>query len=134
MNRPIFTKPMGDSKLFPGGNMGGLTENNKVTCQFCGTQHPKLDHNERGHTLFRILEMEGVTECCGKVLDLLYADLGHLFVGHTLDSFEENPLDSGFWWGLFRMRLGDVVRVWRMRADGMAAGAATVEGTLPKKL
>lgn len=65
-----------------------------VTCEICGTHHPL--RKDESYTLSMFLGKQVVEECCGAILDVVYAESGEEFTEKFLKEFSENPTGCGF--------------------------------------
>lgn len=88
--KPLFSKPVGESKRFwnnlHAGSCGG------EICGLCGTEWPEGEDVIRG----RFLGYEIVEDCCGRVFDIVFEELGDEITREYLKDFSENPLDFKF--------------------------------------
>ena len=75
----LLKKPIGDSEVIRRGNLMRRTTS-AFTCEFCGTYHKELNQADVGRTIFRLLGREGVMECCGKLVDIVYKEWKNNFV------------------------------------------------------
>lgn len=87
---PFFKKSVGGSERHWNnmhcGTSGG------ASCQLCGKEWPEGEEVLLG----RFLGLQIVEECCGKVFDIVYKELGEEIVREYLEDFSKNPLDSDF--------------------------------------
>lgn len=74
--------------------------NRAVTCQICGTRHPKRNLSDDSYWLGTFLGNTVVAECCGKIFALAYAENGTGFAMARLDEFKTNPLSDSEFLGL----------------------------------
>jgi hypothetical protein len=70
-----------------------------------------------------------VMDCCGKVVDDLYKQLGVDFAIATLEDFGKSPLDPSF--GLFRRVLRGILSQVAERARSLFAEAEQEAGQVP---
>lgn len=72
------------------------------TCEVCGTEWPEREVS------YGIVFLPGrqqlVEECCGRLLDELYEELGERFALEFLKDVERKPTDPRFSYFLHRMR------------------------------
>src|SRR3989344_7141969 len=119
---PFFKKPVGDSEVIQRGNLLRRTTSD-FTCEFCGTYHKELDENDDGYTIFRLLGREGVMECCGKLVDIVYGEWKNNFAEHFLgEEFFAAPLDNRFY--ILRSTLLRAVGKWKVEAEKARSEAA----------
>jgi len=90
MPKPIFKKPVGESKRF-WNNMHSGTDGGAV-CGLCGKEWEEGVDLIRG----RFLDFEIIEECCGRVFDIIYKQLGEEIVREYLKDFSENPTNPRF--------------------------------------
>ncbi len=57
----------------------------QVVCHVCGTVHPELTDRDKRYSLSTLFGMPLVDECCGRILDMLYTDLGEAFMSRRWD-------------------------------------------------
>src|SRR4030042_5953033 len=90
MPKPIFKKPAGASKRM-WNNLHSGTDGGAV-CGLCGTELEEGVDLIRG----RFLDFDIIEECCGRVFDIIYEQLGEEIVREYLKDFSENPTDPRF--------------------------------------
>ena len=114
----IFKKPRGKSKYCWNALSMGTTRG--VTCQLCGTEWPELpeDGNE-SHHLFKLLGLQGVEECCGRAIDMIYREFDEQFAERFVHDFVVNPADPHF--TIFLMTLGEALPRAARKAEELAA-------------
>lgn len=89
--------PLGPSKKGKGfgtdwNNMCHGTDG-PVTCEICGTKYP--ERTSESYTISRFLGKAVVEECCGVILDIVYAECGRSFAEAMLEEVSDNPASSG---------------------------------------
>lgn len=94
MAKRLFKKSYGASERK--WNTLGLGTTRKTQCELCGKIWPALEETDDGYSLFRFLGFRGVEQCCGKVLDDLYGDVGETFSLAYLDDFTLVPMNPKF--------------------------------------
>jgi hypothetical protein len=101
--RGLFPRPLGESEFAWRGPQSIGEEH----CAICGTYFPEddekfnsdspLERIELPHTLRNSgIGISVITECCGKLIDNLYLDLGARFTEQRLEEFAANPGDPRF--------------------------------------
>lgn len=116
--KPLFKSPVGASQIPQavgegwGWNnrltgRGGGDEDEVVACMICGKKWEILAGGE-GVTYMCFLGLEGVEDCCGAVLDILYRESGERFVEIFLKEFATNPDDPRF--NFFRRLLPQILQ------------------------
>ncbi|KKT57475.1 MAG: hypothetical protein UW81_C0021G0003 [Candidatus Giovannonibacteria bacterium GW2011_GWC2_44_9] len=111
----LLKKPIGDSEVIRRGNLMRRTTS-AFTCEFCGTYHKELNQADVGRTIFRLLGREGVMECCGKLVDIVYKEWKNNFVEHFLEEeFSAAPLDNKFY--VLRGTLLHAIGKWKAKAE-----------------
>ncbi len=127
-NKPLFPRPVGagdeENEFIRVGNTATSTTR-AVTCELCGTNHPERDSADGGYILFTFLGLQGVMECCGKVIDVLYDEWHRLFFKATLAKFKNDPLSEEHYY--FREAIHSTVREWKARAVAAVAIAGQVD-------
>lgn len=89
---PIFRKPIGPSKRSWNNTSTGTSR--EVVCELCGTVHKEV--SDSTVILDRFLGLQVIETCCGRVFDIIYAELGQEIVEKFLEDFAENPTDVRF--------------------------------------
>ncbi|QQG42282.1 MAG: hypothetical protein HYW15_02065 [Candidatus Giovannonibacteria bacterium] len=121
----LFKKPVGDSEVIQRGNLMRRTTS-AFTCGFCGTHHKELSETDDGRTIFRLLGRDGVMECCGKLVDIIYSEWKNNFAEHFLgEEFFANLLDNRFY--ILRGTLLRAIEKWKREADEARNKAAEAE-------
>jgi hypothetical protein len=110
MPKPIFTKPAGESKRL-WNNLHSGTDGGAV-CGLCGTEWGEGVDLIRG----RFLDFEIIEECCGRVFDIIYQQLGEEIVREYLKDFSENPTDPRFY-PLLNYYLPEAIQKAREKAE-----------------
>ena len=90
----LFSKPAGPSEHYWNNMHMGTTGD--ITCEMCGTHHEEIDPSEASRIIDRFLGLQLIEECCGKTIDILYAEFGEEFFMQFLRDYEESPLDIRF--------------------------------------
>jgi len=123
--RPILPRPAGPSEYWWNNLHQAATY--EVVCELCGTQHPELDPNDDGRIIDRFLGLQVVEECCGRVFDILYREIGEEFALQFLRDFAENPTDSRF--GMLCYLLPELLGKARQKAEEIAQKNAELRKT-----
>jgi len=125
-SKRIFKSPVGVSQ-HP-WNIPSRRTHGPVTCELCGTEWVKAGPDSPGYVLGRVLGRVFVEGCCGRVVDLLYKDLGMPFALKVLEDFAENPTDVDY--GPLRQVLPEILRKARQNLDEVDATLAASEPNL----
>lgn len=110
---PILAKPAGKSdRGWCNTSLG--TSRDGVLCQLCGTALPE-PHSDESYALLRFLGLQAIEQCCGRVIDVVYAEWGEDFTTAFLEDFAENPTDPRFI--LLQRILPDILRRAQMKIE-----------------
>ncbi|MBI2609614.1 hypothetical protein HYW53_00365 [Candidatus Giovannonibacteria bacterium] len=90
-----------------------------IQCGLCGTKHPKRDDSDLSYHTFGFLGHQGVVECCGRVVDILFGEWGKEFAEKLLTRFGEAPLEEKFY--ILRSSIKDAVKKWSIKAAEASA-------------
>lgn len=105
----LFEKPAGESKVFwRGNNHHGTT--GEILCGLCGTNHAEVSPNNDEHSSFTLLGKQGVMECCGRAVDLIYSEWGKDFMEQLLHEFMRDPLNEKFL--VLKLGLKEAAEAW----------------------
>ncbi len=105
----IFDKPAGESQR-QWCNQHMSTEGGPL-CEVCGTEWPE----GTSVILDRFLGLQLVEECCGRLFDVLYQEIGEEFCQAFLEDFAKNPTDAQF--SVLKIILKDLPKKLRARAQ-----------------
>jgi hypothetical protein len=96
MKIPIrISKPLGSATIELDPSFGTIWKDgtiNAVTCEICGTQHPKRHIDDDSYWLSTFLGNVVVAECCGKIFSLAYAEMGTELAYVRMAEFGNKPL------------------------------------------
>ena len=123
-SKPLFKKSFGASE-HKWNNLHTGT-NGPTLCQLCGKEHPQND--SESYTLIQVLGIQGVDQCCGKVVDILYDEWGEDFAIAFLKEFANNPLDPHFSF-FFEMLKENLVKA-RQKVEELQKEIVAIEKTL----
>ena len=94
---PLVKKPLGPGRkgLFMSGFwcIARNAADGPILCEICGTVHQK---REKGYDMSSLLGLQVVDECCGVLIDRLFAKMGEDFAIAFLRDFAKDPCDSRF--------------------------------------
>jgi hypothetical protein len=94
--KPLLNRPAGPSKKRNWWCNTHMGTSGGVTCEICGTEHKSLGCNiSSDYHLFRLFGLQGVSECCGALIDDLYKEWGSDFCDEYLSDFAMNPCMDG---------------------------------------
>lgn len=63
-----------------------------LVCELCGTKYLAIGNTGKDSEIyFQFLGYRGVLDCCGKLIDILYQQLGKDFFERTLAEFRKDP-------------------------------------------
>lgn len=117
--RTLFARPLGDSaRLW--NNLHSGTDGGE-TCGLCGTEFKEGESVTRG----RFLGIDFVEDCCGKVFDVLYEEIGEEFAIAFLEDFAKDPGAERFY--VLRRTL---LRVFEIAAKNLAESHGQVDSLL----
>ena len=124
----LFGKSFGGSDKFTIGNrMHGTT--GPITCGLCGTRHPEHDSSDWSYHTFVFMGTQGVVECCGAIIDLVFREWGREFAEKILRDFANDPLKSYNY--TLRSSIRDAVKAWSLKAYKEANESREVVAALP---
>lgn len=123
---PIFRKPIGPSKHSWNNTSTGTSR--KVICELCGTVH-KAD-GESTLILDRFLGIRVVEECCGRIFDIVYAELGEEIVLNFFEDFAEDPTNIRF--HLILDELPEIMEKAREKAEEVSKKTSEISGSIEK--
>ena len=95
--RRIFNKPAGPSEIPEsafGWNNQSLGTSGSVTCELCGTEHPK--DPDGNYSVGRFLGLQFVERCCGRAIDVVYREFNEEFATQFLKEFAQDPTAPQF--------------------------------------
>ncbi len=128
-NKAFFKKSIGGSKL----GQGKWGWNNlyrgvpgPFRCELCGTVHPEFKDDEGDYIISRFLGLDVVEECCGRVFDIFYQEIGEEFASVWIQEFAKSPLDPRF--GPFRILLEDALKKIRSKNVDLASSPICIDG------
>ena len=124
----LFAVPFGESEKFPMGNRMHSTQE-AIQCGLCGTKHSKHPADDWSYHTFTFLGRQGVVECCGGIVDVVFGEWGSEFTERKLEEFTENPYRAIFY--TLRSSIKDAVSAWSIKARKQLGEVREVAASLP---
>lgn len=103
----MISKPMGQTQHGYSWCNAQTGTTRAVTCEICGTAFLERAHGDDLH-LANFLGRQVVLECCGKIIDLAYDEMGESFATEFLDDYANDPTNIRF--GTFRYAISGCVQ------------------------